>query len=100
MERPRLRRVERDVPGHEAHRARRDVHRQRDSHDAHPSRLRSSTRDGKAVPCEDVSVYSERSACITSTREARAAGISDAPTAAAMSTAAALAIGSAPGTCT
>jgi len=44
--------------------------------------------------------YSDRSACSTSTRDARAAGISDATIAALMSTAAAPLKGSAPGSCT
>ena len=44
-------------------------------------------------------IYSDRSACSTSTREARAAGISDAMTAAPIRTAAAPSTGSAPGSC-
>ena len=44
-------------------------------------------------------IYSDPSACTTSTREARAAGISDATTAALMSTAAAPSTGRAPGSC-
>ena len=42
-------------------------------------------------------IYSDRSACMTSTRDARAAGISDATTAATISTAAAPTTGSTPG---
>ena len=55
---------------------------------------------GCPTRCVIVLVYSDRSACSTSTRDARAAGISDATTAAPMSTAAAPSTGSAPGSCT
>jgi hypothetical protein len=47
-----------------------------------------------------VIVYSDRSACNTSTRAARAAGMSDATMAAPMSTAVAPMTGRAPGSCT
>ena len=47
-----------------------------------------------------VIVYSDRSACSTSTRAARAAGISDAMIAAVMSKAVAPTTGIAPGSCT
>ncbi len=69
--------------------------------DAAPD-VRSSTFDHQGRPSEAVPFlvaarYSERSACITSTRAARAAGISDARIAAATRTVAALINGSTPG---
>ena len=48
----------------------------------------------------DKRIYSDRSALITSTRDARAAGVTDATIAAMTSTAAAAAIGTTPGICT
>ena len=61
-----------------------------------PERLASN----QVVCVRHGTFYSERSACTTSTRDARAAGISDATTAAPMSTAAAPSTGSTPGNST
>ena len=73
----------------------RDESRQRS-----PSLRRATCTGSNVMRDSSVGSYSDRSACSTSTREARAAGISDATMAAATSTTAAPTTGSAPGICT
>jgi hypothetical protein len=62
-----------------------------------PERSRRDAETPFSSVSEALAVYSDRSACRTSTRDARAAGNSDARTAAIMSSVAAPAIGSTPG---
>src|SRR5207245_8975048 len=62
---------------------------------------RKREADQPCVGCRShASIYSDRSACSTSTRDARAAGISDARIAAPMSTVAAPNTANVPGICT
>jgi CubicO group peptidase (beta-lactamase class C family) len=60
----------------------------------------SASSIGNALHTQRIATYSDRSACKTSIRDARVAGISDATIAALMSTAAAPITGSAPGSST
>ena len=61
------------------------------------TRTRGKKREAKSKPAPPIKGHSERSACITSMRAARAAGSHDATTAAASSTNAERTTGRAPG---